>query len=212
MPRPLSTAEIEDFRDRLCEAATQIFAERGTAGFTMRELANRVGVSPMTPYRYFRDKDEILAAVRARAFDAFSAALETAFATGKDVTARTAGAGRAYIDFAFAHPEAYHLMFDILHDVEGRYPDLARAEERARATMTRHIHPLVDAGILHGDPVLIGHVYWTALHGAVMLKLSGKLSEEYDFDVVVNEAMRVITLGYSSGSGMATGLLRERHS
>ena len=41
----------------------------------MRQLADDLGCSPMTPYRYFRDKDAILAAVRAAAFDRFAAAL-----------------------------------------------------------------------------------------------------------------------------------------
>ncbi len=41
----------------------------------MRQLAAELGCSPMTPYRYFKDKDEILAAVRAAAFDRFSEAL-----------------------------------------------------------------------------------------------------------------------------------------
>jgi len=53
-----------------------LFAEHGPEAVTMRQLAAELGCSPMTPYRYFRDKDEILAAVRASAFDRFSDALE----------------------------------------------------------------------------------------------------------------------------------------
>ena len=44
----------------------------------MRQLAAELGVSPMTPYRYFEDKDDILAAVRANGFNRFAEALETA--------------------------------------------------------------------------------------------------------------------------------------
>ena len=47
---------------------------------TIRQLAQAIGVSPMTPYGYFKDKDAILAAVRARAFDRHADALEKAFA------------------------------------------------------------------------------------------------------------------------------------
>ena len=36
----------------------------------MRMLAAELGVSAMTPYRYFKDKDEILSAIRARALAA----------------------------------------------------------------------------------------------------------------------------------------------
>ena len=63
---------------RLCAVAERLFAERGPQGVTMRELARELGVSAMTPYRYFKDKESILAAVRANAFDDFAAALEQA--------------------------------------------------------------------------------------------------------------------------------------
>ena len=44
----------------------------------MRALAEDLGCSAMTPYRYFHDKQEILAAVRAAAFDRFADAMEKA--------------------------------------------------------------------------------------------------------------------------------------
>jgi AcrR family transcriptional regulator len=202
MPRALSEIEVADFRDRLCEAASRIFVEKGLAGFTMRELAAALGVSPMTPYRYFKDKEEILAAVRARAFDDFSAAMERAFnaAPTDDPIAQSTGAGDAYIAFAFAHPEAYRLMFEISQGEDGSHPDLERATERARATMTRHVDGLVERGLLHGDPMLIGHIYWAALHGAVMLKLAGKLTPEYDFKKVCGALLDAVTDGLRARS------------
>lgn len=66
MPRILTQSDVADFRERLCDVATRMFDARGPEGFTMRELAAELGVSAMTPYRYFKDKEDILAAVRAR--------------------------------------------------------------------------------------------------------------------------------------------------
>src|ERR1041385_5720893 len=111
MPRPLSTSEIQDFRDQLCDAALEIFAEKGVEGLTLRDVAARLGVSPMTPYRYFKDKDAILAAARTRAFNDFAQSLEDAAKRGKDAMAKSNAAGKAYQDFAFKHAEAYRLMF-----------------------------------------------------------------------------------------------------
>ena len=88
MPRVLTTTDLADFREKLIAAATKIFADKGREGFTMRELATELGVSAMTPYRYFKDKDEILAAVRADAFDRFADALEGAFSIGGDAGTR----------------------------------------------------------------------------------------------------------------------------
>ncbi len=79
MPKNLSEQDIAEFRERLCDVAEHLFATRGPEAVTIRQLASVLGVSPMTPYRYFADKDAILAAVRARAFDRHAAALEQAY-------------------------------------------------------------------------------------------------------------------------------------
>jgi hypothetical protein len=50
--------------------------------------------------------------------------------------------------------------------------------------------------ILEGDPELIGHVFWASLHGAVVLKLAGKLGAAYDFDRISGESFRVLFEGY----------------
>ncbi|HLY04701.1 MAG TPA: TetR/AcrR family transcriptional regulator [Rhizomicrobium sp.] len=193
MPRTLTRTEVEDFRDRLCDAAAGLFESRGREGFTLRDLAAKLGVSPMTPYRYFKDKDAILAAIRARAFNRFAAALEEACARPGDAPSRARAAGEAYVRFALDDPTAYKLMFDLSQD-DSKYPALARAAERAQRTLTRHIKPLVEQGLLAGDPDLIGHVFWTVLHGALMLKFAGKLDR--NFDAVINEASRALIAGF----------------
>src|SRR6185503_14526016 len=97
MPRVLSETDVADFRDRLCSAAERLFAERGPDAVTMRQLAAELGVSPMTPYRYFEDKDDILAAVRANGFNRFAAALEKARDGASGARARGLATGKAYL-------------------------------------------------------------------------------------------------------------------
>ncbi len=158
MPRLLSQTDISDFRERLCEVAERLFAERGMEAVTMRQLAGELGVSPMTPYRYFKDKDDILAAVRANGFDQLSGALETARASGANPRAGGAAVADAYISFAFEHPAAYKLMFDCDQPNAEAYPHLVAAVSRAP-----------------GDAGQIGTLFWAAAHGAVVLELAGKL-------------------------------------
>ncbi|HJW39697.1 MAG TPA: TetR/AcrR family transcriptional regulator [Rhizomicrobium sp.] len=196
MPRVLTQTDVADFRERLCEAATRLFDAKGREGFTMRELASELGVSAMTPYRYFRDKDDILAAVRARAFNRFATSLETAFGNAASAPEKSAAVYQAYVAFAFGEPAAYRLMFDLSQPDESAYPELVEANTRARATMTDYVRALVKDNILEGDPDLIGHVFWASLHGAVVLKLAGKLGAQYDFDRISAESFRVLFEGY----------------
>lgn len=175
MPRVLSESDVADFRERLCEAAERLFAERGPDAVTMRQLAAELGVSPMTPYRYFQDKDDILAAVRANGFARFAEAMEAALASGKDASDGGHNVGEAYIDFAFEHPHTYKLMFDLNQPHEADYPDLVKAGQRATATMSDWVKALIAEGAMEGDPQQIGVMFWAATHGAVVLELAGKL-------------------------------------
>lgn len=47
-------------REALLAAAMRLFAEGGVDALTMRAVAESVGVSVMTPYRYFADKSELM--------------------------------------------------------------------------------------------------------------------------------------------------------
>lgn len=172
MPKTLSSDDIQQFREGMRRVAENAFATRGAQGVTMRELAKELGCSAMTPYRYFRDKDEILAMVRAAAFNRFAARLEAAAklapATEHSVVSD------AYVAFALDEPHAYRLMFDLTQP-EAAYPKLTAASQRAWKLLRTHFEQLVATGILEGDPQLIGYAYWASLHGFTMLALANQL-------------------------------------
>ncbi|HEX4112161.1 MAG TPA: TetR/AcrR family transcriptional regulator [Stellaceae bacterium] len=195
MARTLSQAKIAAFRSRLGAVAERLFAERGPQAVTMRELARALGVSAMTPYRYFADKESILAAVRASAFDRFAAALEQAARTPGNAAERAERVGRAYLDFAFSQPHAYKLMFDLNQPEDGRFPELERAGQRARRTMTGYMEALVAGGFLAGDPEMLGQIFWATVHGLVMLHLAGKLKANPDFATLHRTAMSLLARG-----------------
>jgi AcrR family transcriptional regulator len=197
MPKVLSPEDVADFRQRLLDAALRRFAGEGAAGLSLRRLAGDLGVSPTTPYRYFHDKDEILAALRAQAFDHFAASLERAYegSAGGDPVLRAQAVSRAYIEFALNDPGAYRLMFDTAQGDEQRYPDLARAGERAKRTMTRHVDAMIDQGAVSGDAGLIGHVFWSAMHGLLMLRMAGKI-DAASFERILHASMAALSRGF----------------
>jgi AcrR family transcriptional regulator len=179
VPRTLSPDDIAGFRDRLCDAAERMFAEHGLEAVTIRQLASAVGVSPMTPYRYFKDKQAILAAVRARAFDRHADALERAYRDNPPET-RAGRLAEAYVRFALENPEAYKLMFDINQPDYLEHPDLVRAGERSRATMSLQLSDRSAAVRPAGDPAIVAHMYWAAMHGVLMLHFAGLLPTSTD--------------------------------
>ena len=68
MSRHLTEQAVAEFRGKLRRVAARRFAEFGYAGVTLRAVAQELGCSRTTPYRYFKDKDHILLAVRLEGF------------------------------------------------------------------------------------------------------------------------------------------------
>jgi AcrR family transcriptional regulator len=164
----------------------------------MRELAGKLGVSAMTPYRYFKDKDEILSAIRARAFNCFADRLEKTLAQPGTPAEKSQALGRAYVRFAREFSCRYRLMFDLSFLHLSPVPELTAAEQRARATMTEHVRQLVKEGYYSGDPELIGSVLWAGLHGVITMRLGGTVMGDSEFEIILAETMRAISSAYRS--------------
>ncbi|MDP2330690.1 MAG: TetR/AcrR family transcriptional regulator [Reyranella sp.] len=195
MPRGLNASEVAAFRARLCKAAVRRFSRDGLQGVTMRRLAADLGCSPMTPYRYFRDRQEIIAAVRADAFRRFADLLEDAYASQTDPVARARAVGRTFLSFACAEPDLYRLMYDVGQPDEVNYPELTRHRMRAREVIVRQNAALIDAGLLEGDAEELSHVMWAATHGAILLHLSGVLPPDWPLESLFDSTMRMINRG-----------------
>ncbi len=175
MSRPLTDEDLNAFQARLCDVAEGLFARHGADNVSMRQIAGALGVSPMTPYRYFANREDILAAVRIRGFERFAALLETAHAEAPgDAAAKAGAAARAYVDFGLAQPNTYRLMFDLHQheDTTGSTP-LGKAVARARATLSAYGDGLIRAGVPEAEARAMEGLIWSALHGAVTLELAG---------------------------------------
>jgi AcrR family transcriptional regulator len=195
MPKVLSGEDVDTIRAQIGAAASRIYVKGGLVAITMRDLAEATGRSPMGLYRYFRDRDEIIAWLRTDAFNRFSDALEKAFASGSDAFARARAVGQAYLDFALRNPDAYRLMFDMSQPDDARYPDLIAAGARANKTVTRHVIDLVHEGVVQGDPETVGRALWAAAHGVVVLYLAGRLPTEQNVRNFYRDTMRIAFRG-----------------
>ncbi|MCZ8370616.1 MAG: TetR/AcrR family transcriptional regulator [Porphyrobacter sp.] len=174
MSRPLTEDDLGAFKAKVCDVAAELFARNGADNVSMRQIAAALGVSPMTPYRYFASREDILVAVRIRGFERFAVLLEDAYATTPgDADAKAGAAGRAYIDFALANANTYRLMFDLHQHEDGGDIPLGRAVARARATLSAYGDGLVRAGMAEAEARAMEGLIWSALHGAVSLELAG---------------------------------------
>ncbi|MBT8468369.1 MAG: TetR/AcrR family transcriptional regulator [Deltaproteobacteria bacterium] len=167
--------ELGAFRGRAVAAATKLFAEHGYAGVTLRSLAKAIGVSPMTPYRYFENKEELFAMVRTEALRRFADVQRDAVAAIEDPEEALRTLGRVYVRFALDEPDAYHTIFDIQQAQASSYPELESEQARAFSYLHAAVTAAVDAELIGGEPLRLAHLLWAQMHGLVSLHLAGKL-------------------------------------
>ncbi len=188
--RVLTEFQIEEFRDALCASATRMFAEQGFDGVTMRALAADLGCSPMTPYRYFKNKSEIFHAIRAAAAERFAEAIEEGARGHSSHIERLRGITRGHVEFALSEPHAYRIMFELQNrpilcavDVD------QRMSMKSWKVMHAAVAEAVMSGELDGDPAILAHLFWSSIHGLVNLEHSGMLRLGKNLEELVDAFM-----------------------
>jgi len=96
MARPtLTDLEVEIVREKVCDAARCLFSKHGLEGVGLRTIGSEVGLTGAALYRYFpAGREEIVAAVRTRAFRELADLSEEAALSSGDAARTVSGGGR----------------------------------------------------------------------------------------------------------------------
>ncbi len=163
-----------DLKGALISAATQLVKEQGAENFSLADACRLAGVSTAAPYRHFRDREELMAEVTARGFEALSQNNMQAVAAYEDGTVEAIVAmGQAYLEFAVTQQSLFRLMF-------GQDPALAGIEtvaDKGRDCFGKLISQITkycEINDIDGDPNAIALKMWTFVHGASALMIDGK--------------------------------------
>jgi AcrR family transcriptional regulator len=156
----------------LAEARAQLDAG-GPESVSLRETARRAGVSATATYRHFSDKDSLLAAVAAEGFREFGKALADSIKDGRPFAAM----GRAYVEFALAHPGLFRLMFSPLIRERDRFPDLKEASEQAFRGLQMGAAAARNSPDANADAAALAA--WSLVHGLSHLLLDGAIPSPF---------------------------------
>jgi len=164
-----------DLRNALIEAATRQVRDGGVDGFSLREAARAVGVSPNAAYRHFSDKSALLAAVATAGFAELSRSMRRAQSRADGPVAQLEATGRAYARFAFREPERFRLMFG------AERPREVATETSYGPTPYELLGEALDALVEAGEVGATGRdgaelVAWSMVHGFADLVLAGALT------------------------------------
>jgi len=192
-----------NLREALIDAALELIAEKGAAGFTFADAARGAGVSPAAPYRHFRDRDALMADVARRGFEVLAEDLEQASTAGDpDPIRRLEQIGQAYIEFARKEPALFSAMFESGHSYEA--PEVVVAEERAFGVLLEASQELADT--VEDDrrppPMMMALHMLSLAHGIAALYTRGDVSRR-KIPMAPSELLEAAVLVYLSGLGIS---------
>ncbi|MDQ0252796.1 AcrR family transcriptional regulator [Evansella vedderi] len=88
-------------KEKIMEAATKLFAEKGYLGMTMKEIANEVGIKPPSVYAFFDGKEDIFLAIYREALDGHLSTVESQFKSKPSAKSQLYSILKSAVDFQF---------------------------------------------------------------------------------------------------------------
>ncbi len=169
-----------DLKNSLVEAGLELLRHQDASGISLRAVAKEIGVSHTAPYRHFKSKHSLLAAISQRGFEILTE--NTRQAVDKepnDARQQLMLSGQAYVDMAVEHPKLLHLMFGgalSLRDCSTEYCQIA---QNSFLSLTHILENGVSTGVFKDkSSTEMSVVVWSLLHGLAMLISAGQLDNE----------------------------------
>jgi len=165
-------------RDKILDAARELFVAEGYEGVSMRKVAEMIEYSPTAIYVHFADKEELFRELchqdYARLAEVFQSSVMST-----DPIERLRQIGAIYMDFGIRNPNHYKFMF--MTTPPHHEPDevdrevMGNPEVDAYAFLKWAVQQAIDAGCFREelrDVEIVSQTLWAAVHGVISLEIA----------------------------------------
>ena len=153
-----------NLKEELISYACTICERDGYTKLSIRSLAKESNVSQTAPYRHFKTKEEVYAAVAA---EGFSKLYKAVFVESNKLTLKDfIQSSKNYIDFGLQNANTYDLMFGTAVGDFSQYPELVETANKTFESLVLNLSSFLkdkDEDILAGKSITV----WALLHGMV---------------------------------------------
>jgi AcrR family transcriptional regulator len=170
--------EKSETRDKILDAARELFVTEGYEGVSMRRVAEKIEYSPTAIYVYFADKNELFHELTRQDFARLQEVMKSA-EMPTDPIERLRQIGRRYVEFGVRYPHHYVFMFMTPHpehepDEEDR-EIMGNPEVDAYALLKWAVEEAIKAGCFREevqDAELVSQTLWASVHGVISLDIA----------------------------------------
>jgi AcrR family transcriptional regulator len=163
---------------RLIAAAASLLDSGGEAAVTLRAVALAVGVSHNAPYKHFKDRSGLLAAVAIQDFTMLTAAFAAARQMRVKPLSKLKRALTVFVSYSQRFPARYRLLFSD-PDIAAHGGELEAAALRTFAEFAAIVQGCQDENDLPNmsNPELTSLIY-ASVHGLIDLQAGGRMRQE----------------------------------
>ncbi len=184
-----------DLRKSLVSTASDMVAEAGIEGLSLRKLAEKIGVSRTAAYHHFTDKNDLLCAIAEQAFERWHQISSEIFTqeTLSNVD-KYRNFVHAYIGFANDNPSLYELMFGrVIWKENNSTATLKNIAYTSFNYQVEMIKLWQEQGIINSEEntLRLAQVSWATLHGIARLVIDGIYAQESQIDEMCECAVNV---------------------
>ena len=165
-------------RDKILDAARELFIDEGYDGVSMRQIADKIEYSPTAIYVHFKDKDELFLEICHQDSRLLAQSM-VSLAQVADPVERLRKIGLAYIEFGLNNPNHYRRMFMTAHPpVPAGTEELmgkGNPEEDAYELLRATVGEAIEAGAFGErltDADLLAQTLWASVHGVTSLQIA----------------------------------------
>ncbi len=170
------TKQNEALRAKVLAAAVRVLREQGYDRLSMRKLASLIDYSPTTIYRFFRNKEDLLANLALQSFADLSAEVEKIKASGdEDPLSLLKSLITSYITFCLERPDMFKLFnglasFELEEGV--MYERLGPIRRPVYQSWREAINRSIESGRIQvKDETRVFLYLWDSIHGYVEHKV-----------------------------------------
>ena len=133
MPRHRFT----DTRQRIEDAATRLFVDRGITETSVRDITRAVGISEGALYRHFESKDDLVSQTFEHNYTSFARELESLAAREQTARQKVGAMIRGFCRAHDANPALFRFLLFVQHGQLSRLtPDMPTPVDAVRAVIT----------------------------------------------------------------------------
>ena len=170
--------EKSETRDKILDAARELFVTKGYEGVSMRRVAEKIEYSPTAIYVHFSDKQQLFHELCQQDYARLAEVFQSS-AMSSDPIERLKQIGNTYTEFGVRYPNHYKFMFMTPHPPQ--QPDeedreiMGNPEVDAYAFLKWAVQQAIDAGRFREelqDAELISQTLWASVHGVIALHIA----------------------------------------